>query len=44
MYALLFVVAFALFLGVAQSLGWTRDSRERTEEHREHLVGYPSGK
>jgi hypothetical protein len=28
MYALLFIVAFALLLGLAQALGWTVDSRE----------------
>lgn len=28
MYALLFVVVFAVLLGLAQLLGWTVDSRE----------------
>jgi hypothetical protein len=41
MYGLLFVVAFALILGIAQSLGWTRDSRERVDEPGEPVVGHP---
>lgn len=35
MYALLFIVAFALLLGLAQTLGWTKDSRERVRETHE---------
>jgi hypothetical protein len=32
MYGLLFIAAFALLLGLAQALGWTKDSRERVRE------------
>lgn len=35
MYALLFIVAFALLLGLAQTLGWTKDSREHAPETHE---------
>lgn len=33
MHALLFIVAFALVLGAAQLLGWTRDSRDSKDWH-----------
>jgi hypothetical protein len=36
MYALLFIVVFALLLGLAQTLGWTKDSRERAPETHQH--------
>jgi hypothetical protein len=35
MYALLFIVVFALLLGLAQTLGWTKDSREHVRETHE---------
>ena len=35
MYGLLFIVVFALLLGLAQALGWTKDSRERARESHE---------
>ena len=36
MYALLFIVVFALLLRLAQALGWTKDSRERAPETHQH--------
>jgi hypothetical protein len=33
MHALLFIVVFALALGAAQLLGWTRDSRDSKDWH-----------
>ncbi|BCJ32641.1 hypothetical protein Athai_01440 [Actinocatenispora thailandica] len=33
MHALLFIVVFALALGAAQLLGWTRDSRDSNDWH-----------
>ncbi|BCJ26496.1 hypothetical protein AB0I55_29470 [Actinocatenispora sera] len=33
MHALLFIVVFALVLGAAQLLGWTRDSRDSKDWH-----------